>query len=136
MWANFLMFIHGNIEDQFYAKKLIPQKFATVESLLSALESFKVELNKKQELLDINTKGEDTDFIVCELQKIKTELIEAIDFTKNIYDYEDTFIPYQELRYFLITNNIDEFIKGLKSILASVSYSIAKSSEGFQQEMA
>ncbi len=54
-----------------------------------------------------------------------------MDYAKKIYDYEDTVLPYQELRYNLITKNVHEFIKLLKSILASVSYPIAKAKEGF-----
>jgi hypothetical protein len=40
-------------------------------------------------------------------------------------------IPYQELRYKLITKNVPDFIDILKSILASVSYAITKTQEGF-----
>jgi hypothetical protein len=39
---DFINSIHGIIEEEFYFKNLIPQKFATPEALLSALESFKV----------------------------------------------------------------------------------------------
>ena len=85
----------------------------------------------KQKYLDINFDKDNTSYIVSEIYQIKTELIQAIDYTKNIYDFEDTVIPYQELRYKLITNNIPDFIIILKSILASVSYAISKTQEGF-----
>lgn len=128
---DFIMSIHANIEELFYATKLIPQNFATPEVLLSALQRFKEYLNDNQKYLDINYNGEQTDYIVYETQQIKDELIQAIDYTKTIYDYEDTLIPYQELRYKLITKNIPDFIDILKSILASVSYAITKTQEGF-----
>jgi len=128
---DFIISIHGNIEEHFYFKKLIPQKFATPDALLATLENFKNYLNNNQKYIDINNDGENTDMIIAEIQKIKTELIQAIDYTKTIYDYEETVIPYQELRYKLITKNIPDFISILKSILASVSYAITKSQEGF-----
>ena len=128
---DFLISIHANIEEQFYFEKLIPQKFATPEALLTALDCFKKYLNDNQTYLDINIDGENTDYIVSDIQKIKNELIQAIDYTKIIYDYEDTVIPYQELRYKLVTNNIPDFIKILTGILASVSYAITHTQEGF-----
>lgn len=128
---DYIMSIHGNIEEQFYFKNLIPHKFATPNALLGSLEAFKKYLNDNQKYLDLNFDGENTYYIVSEIQKIKDELIQAIDYTKIIYDYEDTIIPYQELRYKLITNNIPSFISLLSSILASVSYAISHVQEGF-----
>lgn len=128
---DFIISIHANIEEHFYTKNLIPQNFATPEALFTALGNFKKYLNDNQMYLDINYNGEQTDFVVYETQKIKDELIQAIDYIKTIYDYEDTVIPYQELRYKLITNNVPDFIDILKSILASVSYAITKTQEGF-----
>ncbi|MBK7129067.1 MAG: PD-(D/E)XK nuclease domain-containing protein [Crocinitomicaceae bacterium] len=128
---DFLIGIHSQVEEKFYSQNLIPQKFATPESLLTSLDWFKKYLNENQKYLDANFGGEETDYIIHEIQKIKNELIEAIDYTKIIYDYEDTVIPYQELRYKLITNNIPDFINILKAILASVSYAITHFSEGF-----
>lgn len=128
---DFLISIHSNVEEQFYFQNLIPHKFATPDSLFAALDWFKQCLNDNQKYLDLNYAGEDTSFIVNDIQRIKNELVQAIDYTKRIYDYEDTVIPYQELRYKLITNNISDFIDILKSILASVSYAITKTQEGF-----
>jgi hypothetical protein len=128
---DFLISIHSNIQEQFYFENLIPHKFATPEALLSALDGFKRQLNDNQKYLDINLNGEDTSYIITVIQEIKNELIQAIDYTKTIYDYEDTVIPYQELRYELITNNVTGFIQILKSVLASVSYAISKTQEGF-----
>jgi hypothetical protein len=127
----FLIDIHANIEEYFYAEKLIPQNFATPEVLLNSLDTFKRYLSENQKLLDINYCEESTDHIVTEIQNIKDELIQAIDYTKIIYDYEDTVIPYQELRYKLIVNDTGGFINILKSILSSVSYAITHTQEGF-----
>lgn len=128
---DFLISIHSNVEEQFYFQNLIPQKFATPEALISSLDWFKKYLNDNQKYLDLNFDGDNTDYIVNDIQRIKNELILAIDYTKIIYDYEDTVIPYQELRYKLITNNIPDFVAILKSILASVSYAISHTQEGF-----
>lgn len=126
-----LISVHSEIEEKFYFQNLVPHKFATPEALLSALDSFKQFLDDNQEYLDLNFDGEKTDYIINKIQAVKNELIQAIDYTKIIYDYEDTVIPYQELRYKLITKNIPEFIAILKSILASVSYAILHTQEGF-----
>lgn len=128
---DFIISIHGNIEEKYYSEKLIPHNFATPEALLHSLDCFKKYLNDKQELLDLNFAGEKTSYIITDLQKIKDELIQAIDYTKTIYDFEDTVIPYQELRYKLIVNDISGFVNVLKSILASVSYAITHNQEGF-----
>jgi hypothetical protein len=130
---DFLMSIHSIVEVQYHFKNLIPHKFATPEALLSSLDAFKKFLNDAgyQKYLDENFKGENTNYMVNGIQNLKNELIQMIDYTKKIYDYEDTIIPYQELRYNLITHNIPDFITILKSILASVSYAITKTQEGF-----
>jgi hypothetical protein len=123
--------IKGNVEDYFLCDKLIPQRFATPEALFAALTKFKNLLNRDQYLLDKNFQGEDTDFIVYRIQEFKDELIQMIDYCKQVYDVEDTFLPYQELRYSLIKNDVQEFIRILKSILSSVSYAISKTKEGY-----
>jgi hypothetical protein len=126
-----IMSIHGNIEDQFYFEKLIPHKFTTPEALFSSLNSFKEFLIQNEYLIIQNLDGENTYYVVSELLKIKTELIQMIDYAKQLYDFEDNVIPYQDLRYYLINKDINNFIKTLKSILSSVSYAIAKTKEGY-----
>lgn len=128
---DFLISIHGNIEDNYFSQKLVPNKFSTPDALFRSLKSFKKYLNDNQYLLDKNHNGEWTSYIVADTQKMKDEIIEMIDYAKQLYDYEDTLIPYQELRFKLISKNIPDFITILKSILASVSYAITKTSEGF-----
>lgn len=123
--------IKGNVEDYFLGDRLFPQRFATPDALFTALNGFKNLLNRDQYLLDQNYKGEDTDSIVYKIQEFKDDLIQMIDYCKQVYDVEDTFIPYQELRYSLIKNDIQEFIKILKSLLSSVSYAISKTKEGY-----
>lgn len=128
---DFIISIHSIIEDQLNFKNLIPHKFASPEALLSSLNSFKDFLESNQKYIDANLDGEDTSYIVSETLKMKNEILEMINYVKKIYDFEDTIIPYQELRSKLVSRNIDDFIKILKSILASVSYSITKSKEGY-----
>jgi hypothetical protein len=128
---DFIMAIHGNVEDELIAPKLIPEKFATPEKLFKFLTNLKDYLNNHQHLLDINNKGEDTDEIVFRVQTIKDDLVAMIDYSKQVYEMEDVMIPYQELRYNLVTKNIPKFIEILKSILSSVSYAITKVHEGY-----
>jgi hypothetical protein len=128
---DFLISIHGRIEDRFYFESLIPHKFVSPEILLSELLNFKDYLNENQKYLDKNKKGEHTSDVIVEIQRIKDELVAMIDYVREVYDYEHTVIPYIELRHNLIVNNIPKFIETLKSILSSVSYNIAKTAEGF-----
>ena len=128
---DFIINIHGNVEEELVAPKLIPEKFVTPKELFKFLASFKDYLNGHQHLLDINNKGLDTDDIVVRIQRIKDDLVAMIDYAKQVYDMEDTIIPHKELRYYLITKNIPKFIDTLKSILASVSYAITKVHEGY-----
>ncbi len=123
--------IHGNIEEKFYSENLIPHKFATPEALLASLDSFKHYLKNKQYLLEINTNGENTSYIINDLQRIINEIIQAVDYVKQMYDNENDIVPYQELRYSLIVRDILTFVKMLKSIYASIPYAIFKSKEGF-----
>jgi PD-(D/E)XK nuclease superfamily len=121
----------ANCEEQFSGGQLIPQRFATPEILLAALRSFKTFLEEYQPYLTMNVAGDRTSDIVWEAQRMKDELIQMIDYVIKIYDYEDTEMPYQQLRYHLIVRDIDKFISILKSILASVSYAITKVHEGY-----
>lgn len=123
--------IMGNIEEKLYSEKLVPHIFATPQNLLSYLSSFKEHLKEYQPLLDLNIKGEETSYIIRELQSMKIELVELMDYLIVLYDRDDTLVPYQELRHSLITKNIADFFKIMNSILASVSYSILKTKEGY-----
>lgn len=120
-----------NIEEKLYDRKLVPQTFANPEALRFYLEVFKEDLNKNQKLLDINKEGETISYVIHEIQKIKIELVEMIDSLLLIFDSEEINIPYQELRYSLISKNFDAFFRNMNSILASVSYSITKIHEGY-----
>lgn len=123
--------IHGNIQEQFWSKNLVPQKFVTPDHLFKALNAFKEYLNQQETILMANYQGEETNYIITELIQLKNDIINMIEYSKEIYDVEDTIIPYKELRYTLIKQNIPEFINLLKSILASVSYAIVRASEGY-----
>lgn len=123
--------IMGHIEEKLYFEKLVPQVFATPQNLISYLSAFKEHLKEYQPLLDLNNKGEETSYIVHELQSMKIELVELMDYLILLYDRDDKIVPYQELRHALITKNVSDFFKIMNSILASVSYSILKTKEGY-----
>ncbi len=128
---DFVMGIHGNVADYLHFENLIPFKFVTPERFFIFLSDFKNYLNDRQHLLDINTQGDDTDYIITIIQGFKDDLVQMIDYVKQLYDMEDTIIPYQDLRYNLITRNVPGFIIILKGILSSVSYAISKVQEGY-----
>ena len=123
--------IHGNITEKFYSKRLIPHQFSTPEDLFNSLNAFKEYLNENEWLLNENLNGESTSYIVSELLQLKNEIVHMIDYAKELYEIEDSIIPYQDLRYYLIRREIPNFIECIKSILASVSYAITKSKEGY-----
>jgi hypothetical protein len=116
---------------------LIPHKFATPDTLLLALNNFKNYLNNNnnnnnnnnKNKIDINITGENITYFVSEIQKIKTELVQAIDYINFVYDYEDLEAFYQRFDFELILNNIPNFVSILKLILASVSYMLNKGHE-------
>jgi len=126
-----LISIHGNVEEELYFEHLIPHKFVTPDSLFEYLSNFKKYLNDNQKLIDANFANESTPYEIVKIQSIKTDLVSMIDYAKSIYDYENSIVPYQELRFKLISGNIPDFIKILNSILASVSYAITKAREGY-----
>ena len=128
---DFLISIMGNIEEKIYVGKLVPQVYATPEKLIEYLQWFKEYLNDNQKLLDKNIDGENTSYVIQELQTMKTELVEMVDYLLMIYDTEDINIPYQNLRHSLIIQDFDSFFKDMNSILASVSYPILKTKEGY-----
>lgn len=123
--------IHGNIQEELWSKNLVPQKFTTPEQLFQYLNSFKEYLISQEPILKKNYNGAETNYIVAELIQLKDNIIKMIEYSKEIYDVDDTIIPYKELRHTLIIQDIPEFIKLLKSILASVSYAIVRASEGY-----
>ncbi len=127
---DFLNTIIGNIKEELYVEKLVPQVFATPKHLLKFIKNFRDYLDTHQDLLDENLTG-DPYSVIHEIQRIKTELVDLLDHLILIYDLEDTRIPYQELRHALIIKNYDEFFTILNSILASVSYAILKQKEGY-----
>jgi hypothetical protein len=128
---DYLHNIHGNIENIYFSEKLVPEKFATPDLLFQSLNIFKAYLNNNQNLIDSNKESEIISPLIAEIENFKNSLVYAIDYAKQIYDIEDVIMPYQDLRYSLLTNNIPEFIKILNSILSSVSYAITKSKEGY-----
>ena len=123
--------IHCHIEERYCFKNLIPHIFATPEALIYSLNWFKQYLNEKQNLLDINYNGENTSYIVTKVQEVKNEIVLVVDYVKKMYDSQNVVVPYQELRYKLITREIDGFVAILKSIFASISYAIFKTKEGY-----
>lgn len=128
---DFMHSLHSNIQENFYFKNLIPQKFPTPERLLNSLQNFKIYIEENQKLVEPNIDGENTPYVVNHLINITSELVHMIDYCQQVYDYEEAIVPYEELRLNLIQKNIDDFIKNLKSILATVSYGISKTKEGY-----
>lgn len=127
---DFLITLHSEIVEKMSQSHLIPQVFASPEQLLVYLLNFRTYVVDKQKLISIDEERENISYIVTELREISEAVIAMIDYVKQWYDADDTGIPYLEMRYCLMNRNVDRFVEYLKTIFASVSYAINKSSEG------
>lgn len=129
---NFLDDLHGNISERLNFHRLVPHRFTTPADLLSFLNAFKHEIIRKSVVLRENEINEDTSYIIIEAVTYKNKIIKAIDYVFELYDLEDEkLLLYQKLRYHLIAEDVPNFISDLKSIFSSVSYAIARESEGY-----
>jgi hypothetical protein len=129
---DFLNNVHSNISEHLSSKKLIPNRFTTPDDLLIFLQNFKNFIIENSILLDEDNVNENTSYIITHFIAYKNKIIKAIDYSFEIYDLEDEkMLIYQQLRYHLIKEDIELFIQNLKSIFSSVSYEIAKESEGY-----
>ncbi|MPL73325.1 hypothetical protein SDC9_19124 [bioreactor metagenome] len=128
---DFINSIHGNIEERFYFEKLVPHKFATPENLIKSLNAFKKYLCENKKLIENNLNESNNCNPICYWYELLNELIDLIDHINKMYESSNTSIPYEDLRYYLIVGDVDGFIKLLKSLLASLPYSINKISEGY-----
>ncbi|WP_111309768.1 PD-(D/E)XK nuclease domain-containing protein [Confluentibacter sediminis] len=129
---DFLFNVHSNIYENLKFKKLIPSRFTTPNDLLVFLRNFKKYIENNSFLLDEENVNGRTSYVITHFIEYKNKIIKAIDYSFEIYDLQDeNMLIYQQLRHHLITENIELFIQNLKSIFSSVSYEIAKQSEGY-----
>lgn len=132
--TNLMQLLHdidGILEEDLFFKNLIPDKFATPEVFFDSLTRIKNHLDSYQCFINANLKKDDTSYIIKEIVQIKNDLSKVIDYLKMLYDKNNDAVPYEDLRYNLIKNNIKDFITIFKSILASISYAIVKQTEGY-----
>lgn len=129
---DFLNNVHSNIENKLKYPKLVPHRFTTPEDLLQYLNNLKTYIENKIYLFKETEIDKNTNYIITHFIEYKNKIIKAINYTFEIYDLEDeNILLYQQLRYHLIKNDIPSFIDNLKSIFSSVSYAIARESEGY-----
>jgi len=129
---DFLNDVYGNVSERLRHNPLVPHRFTTPDELLSFLRSFKDYIVSKSYLLRETEMTENTSYIITHFAEYKNKIVKAIDYTFEIYDLEDeNILLYQQLRYHLIKGNVPAFIQDLKSIFSSVSYAIARETEGY-----
>lgn len=129
---DFIGDLHGNIYEYLNFKRLIPDRFTTPEELVQFLNNLKNHIISKKSLFDEDNINEETSYIITHTVMYKNKIIKAIDYCFQIYDLEDeNILLYQQLRYHLIKDDVPSFIENLKSIFSSVSYAIARESEGY-----
>ena len=121
--------IMGNVEDSLLGP-LIPQKHVSAAAFTEFLKRLKTHLEHRQELLDLNSDDAEG-YVISEIQRIKNELIAFIDYIVDSYDLNEVSNPYHELKAALIREDIDSFLKLIRSLLASVSYPIDMKHEGY-----
>lgn len=129
---DFLGDLHYNIYEYLNFTRLIPDRFTTPEDLLQYLDSLKNYILKKNYLFSEDNINVDTNYIISHSVMYKNKILKAIDYCFQIYDLEDeNILLYQQLRFHLIKEDVTSFINDLKSIFSSVSYAIAKETEGY-----
>lgn len=112
--------------------KLVPHNFTTPDDLILYLTNFKRFIEENSIVLIENEEASKNSFLIQDIIFFKNEIVKAIDYSLQIYDLEDeNILLYQQLRYYLIKNEVPSFINDLKSIFSSVSYPIKQRSEGF-----
>lgn len=127
---NFLYSMVCNINEKLWVSNLMPQTHSSPKRLIEFIKNFRDYIRKNQELIDIN-RDEELDHTLGNLQEMSNELVDFFDYIIEVYDSEEISVPYKELRSALAAKDVDIFIEKLNSILASVSYAIAKQKEGY-----
>lgn len=127
---DFLISIHGNMEEKLTCQNLLPNVFASPIQMMEYLLRLRGYITQNQALINDNMLDNNLSFIIDELSRISNDLISMIDYVKQWYDADDDNIPYLEMRFCLNSQNIDQFIRYLQKIFASISYAINKTSEG------
>lgn len=129
---DFIGDLHNNIYEYLNFERLIPDRFTTPEELIQYLRNFRAYIISKNNLFDEDNIDVYTSYIISHTVMLKNKIIQAIDYCFQIYDLEDeNILLYQQLRYHLIKDDVGSFINDLKSIFSSVSYAIARESEGY-----
>lgn len=112
--------------------KLVPHNFTTPDDLILYLTNLKRFIDEKSFVLRENEESSRNHFLIQDIIFFKNEIVKAIDYSLQIYDLEDeNILLYQQLRHYLIKNDVSSFINDLKSISSSVSYPIKQGTEGF-----
>lgn len=127
---DYLINIYITFEEKLSPQSLIPEVFASPEQMISFLLGYRQYIEENKKLLSDNICGQDTSYIITDLIDISESLIYMIDYVKQWYDADDSVVPYLDMRYCLTTRDVDQFIKYLQQIFASISYAINKTSEG------
>ena len=127
---DFLISIHGNMEEKLNFPCLLPTVFASPNQLMEYLLWLRKYIVSHQDYINDNISGDNTSYIIVELSHISNDIISMIDYVKQWYDADDDNIPYLEMRFCLNSQNIGKFIAYLQKIFASISYAINKTSEG------
>jgi len=129
---DFLNNIHSNLQDKLNFERLIPHRFATPENLLYFLRCMIEYIEENRYLIDDQSNGYETDWIISNAIGFVQNILSAFNYAIEIYDLEDeNILLYQQLRYYLIKGDVENFVLDLKSIFASVSYAIARETEGY-----
>ena len=127
---DFLNDIMGNIEEHFAFdahSHIIPSRFSSIPQLMQFLENFQNHIKSHLYLLEKNVDGADTNTIVVEMFKMCNDIDQMVTRCQSIYLSDDDIpMPYLQAQNALRENDVDSFVKLLKSLIKNVPYNIHK----------
>ena len=122
--------IISNMEEHLFVNAnchLIPSRFSSIVQLMRFLENFQQYIKERYHLIEINQKGEETDMIVVDMTRICYDIDQMVTRCKRIYKTDVNIpIPYQLAQNALQSNDVELFVKLVRSIIKSVPYNIHK----------
>ncbi len=106
---------------------IIPSKFSSVPQLMQFLDGFNRLLKSDYHLIEQNIEGENTNWIILELNRICHDIDQMVTRCQEIYFSDDSIpVTYSRIKRALNQNDVNSFVDLLKSLITNVPYNIHK----------
>ena len=126
---DFLHSIMAYIESQL-TPPLVPDQHTSPHAFVISLKWFGEYLDELQALLDLNADDKEL-WDISHLQGMKNELKGMVEHVLETIDLDNDHLPYHQLKACLVNEDVDGFIKGIKSLLKGIPYNIDHTGEGY-----